>query len=255
VDARKMNSLHMAQLENELGVVGTYNFRMVPESFDESVIQQITQLGHEIGYHYEDLALAKGNLEQAIQLFEQNLTKLRQIASIDTICMHGSPLSKYDNRKLWEKYDYRDYRIIGEPYFDVDFGKVLYLTDTGRRWDNVKFSIRDKIEEGRSKIEDPRSKIEDPRSKIQDGRRKKEDFRKEETQLLQPTTYNLNFHSTFDIIRITNNGELPAQIMLTVHPQRWEDRVLPWIRELVWQNVKNVAKRMLVLKEDRRLKI
>ena len=58
VDARKLNSLHTAQLEAEMGIIGTYNFRIVPQSFDEEVIQEIADLGHEIGYHYEDLALA-----------------------------------------------------------------------------------------------------------------------------------------------------------------------------------------------------
>ena len=33
--------------------------------------------------------------------------------------MHGSPLSKWDNWDLWEKFDYRDYGIIAEPYFDL----------------------------------------------------------------------------------------------------------------------------------------
>jgi len=47
--------------------------------------------------------------------------------------MHGSPLSKYDNRKIWEKYDYRDYGIIAEPYFDIDFNEVFYMTDKGRK--------------------------------------------------------------------------------------------------------------------------
>ncbi len=47
---------------------------------------------------------------------------------------------------LWEKYSYRDYGIIGEPYFDVNFNEVLYLTDTGRRWNSSSFSIRDKVE-------------------------------------------------------------------------------------------------------------
>jgi hypothetical protein len=28
-----------------------------------------------------------------------------------------------------------------------------------------------------------------------------------------------------------------------VHPQRWHDRTLPWVKELVWQNVKNVVKK------------
>ena len=67
-------------------------------------------MGHEIGYHYEDLAMAKGNYEKAILSFEQNLAKLRHIVPVETICMHGSPLSKFDNRKIWEKYDYRRLR-------------------------------------------------------------------------------------------------------------------------------------------------
>ena len=29
---------------------------------------------------------------------------------------------------------------------DTDFGTTLYLTDTGRRWDGYKVSVRDKIE-------------------------------------------------------------------------------------------------------------
>jgi hypothetical protein len=34
--------------------------------------------------------------------------------------------------------------------------------------------------------------------------------------------------------------------MINTHPQRWEDRPLPWIKELVWQNVKNMVKGVLV---------
>ncbi len=37
VDDKKLNSLQTARLENELGIRGTYYFRMVPESFDEEV--------------------------------------------------------------------------------------------------------------------------------------------------------------------------------------------------------------------------
>ena len=150
VDARKLNSLHVAQLESELGITGTFNFRIVPRSFDTEVIRKIKEMGHEIGYHYEDLTLTRGNYDHAILLFEQNLAKIRQVAPVETICMHGSPLSKYDNRKLWERYDYRDYGVLGEPYFDIDFSKVLYLTDTGRRWDGERVSVRDKMGEGSS---------------------------------------------------------------------------------------------------------
>lgn len=80
----------------------------------------------------------------AIREFERNLEKLRKISPVKTICMYGSPLSKYDNKKLWEKYDYRDYGIIAESYFNIDFNEVFYLSDTGRRWGGDSVSVRDK---------------------------------------------------------------------------------------------------------------
>jgi hypothetical protein len=39
---------------------------------------------------------------------------------------------------------------------------------------------------------------------------------------------------------------LPDKIMINTHPQRWDDRFGPWVKELVWQNVKNVIKRYLL---------
>jgi hypothetical protein len=30
--------------------------------------------------------------------------------------------------------------------------------------------------------------------------------------------------------------------LITFHTQRWTDKPLPWVREVVWQNVKNIAK-------------
>jgi len=42
-----------------------------------------------------------------------------------------------------------------------------------------------------------------------------------------------------------NEGTFPNQAMLNFHPQRWNDKPLPWLKELVWQNIKNQGKRML----------
>ena len=50
------------------------------------------------------------------------------------------------------------------------------------------------------------------------------------------------FRTTHDIIEAAYTGLLPDRIMITVHPQRWSDSFVPWIRELVFQNVKNVGK-------------
>lgn len=145
VDKSPANSLATAQIEAELNIKGTYYFRIVPESFDSSIIKKIELLGHEIGYHYEDPTLCKGDLEKAIQHFENALKQLRNEATINTICMHGSPMTKWDNKDLWKNKDYKSYDIIAEPYFDLDFSKVLYLTDTGRNWRN-RGSVRDNVE-------------------------------------------------------------------------------------------------------------
>ncbi|HOS71911.1 MAG TPA: hypothetical protein PLZ75_05620 [Bacteroidales bacterium] len=236
MDARKMNSLLFAQLENKFGIKGTYYFRITPESFDENIIKQIYDLGHEIGYHYEDVSLiAKTRsifnvqryntnrdkallIKASIDSFSKNLAKLRRIVPVETVCMHGSPLSKWDNRLLWKYYNYRDFGIKGEPYFDTDFGEVFYLTDTGRRWDGEAFSVRDKTT-------------------------RKETNKTSGTEAIKGGN---SLHSTFDIINALKENRLPEKIMLTVHPQRWDSRPLVWFRELIWQNVKNIVKGTLV---------
>jgi len=78
------------------------------------------------------------------EIFEKNLSELRKLYPVKTICMHGSPLSKYDNKLLWKYYDYKKLGILAEPYFDIDFNQLFYLTDTGRCWDGHRFNVRDK---------------------------------------------------------------------------------------------------------------
>ena len=58
--------------------------------------------------------------------------------------------------------------------------------------------------------------------------------------------WGLRFRHTWDIIAAAERGLLPDKIMLNTHPQRWDDRFGPWVKELVWQNVKNVIKRLML---------
>ena len=131
VDKLKNNSLRFAKIQNDMGIKGTYYFRVVPQSYDEKVIKEIEELDHEIGYHYEDVDIAnrqfkiqnskfRMNEEEIInaawESFKSNLEKMRKVADVKTICMHGSPRSKYDNKDIWKKFDYRELGIIGEPY-------------------------------------------------------------------------------------------------------------------------------------------
>ena len=101
VDLLPQNSLRMAKLEKNLGARGSYYFRAVPESWDEKVMVDIAEMGHEVGYHYESLTTCQGNVEAAYKDFCVNLENMRKLTKVQTICMHGSPRSSYDSKKIW----------------------------------------------------------------------------------------------------------------------------------------------------------
>ncbi len=205
VDRKPQNALATAQLQADLGLMGTYYFRIVPESFQPQFIEGIARLGHEIGYHYEDLSLCKGDTKAAIEHFESSLERLRSFAPVDTVCMHGSPMTKWDNRDIWKHYNYRDFGIIAEPYFDFDFSTIYYLTDTGRRWDGAKVSVRDSVSQA----------------------------------------FNFSVHSTQELIEAINAGKAPDKILQNIHPERWTDRPIEWAWEATKSAIKNPTKQAL----------
>ena len=212
VDMKAENSLAMANIEHSLGIRASYYFRSVEQSNKPEIIKAIADLGHEIGYHYEDMVLCEGDAEKAIRHFEEQLAYFRQFYPVKTVCMHGAPFSRHDGRDLWKQFDYRVFGIIGEPYFDVDFSKVFYLTDTGRRWDGFNVSLRDKV------------------PVFQD-----EWIRK-----------GWVYHSTDDVMKALHEGTLPPRLMISAHPQRWTDNHLEWLEEIIAQSAKNKVKAIMV---------
>ena len=219
VDAKPENSLQTAQIEHSLGAKASYYFRTGESgcykgsklSLPESV-RAIAALGHEIGYHYEDMSLCNGNAEKAYSHFTSWLEYFRYYYAVETICMHGSPTSKYDNKDLWKTYDYKELGLIGEPYLDTDFSDVFYLTDTGRCWDGYQVSRRDKIPDFQDKW----------------------------------TAAGLTWHTTPELIEVIKQGLLPAHVMITTHPQRWTNNAILNKKEEILQTIKNSIKRLLI---------
>ena len=77
VDLHAERSLEMAKIEAELNVCATYYFRVIKQSNQPEIIRQIVQMNHEIGYHYEDLCLCKGNRNLAKNHFQKWLSCLQ----------------------------------------------------------------------------------------------------------------------------------------------------------------------------------
>jgi len=206
VDRRPKSSLEMAKIENRLGVRATYYFRTILKTFKPEIIREISNLEHEIGYHYESLANTNGDYKRAIDDFKKNLIKLRELYPIKTIAMHGRPTSKWDSRDLWKKYNYKEYGIVIEPYFDIDFKEILYITDASRKWNNDEVNLRDRVD----------------------------------------SSFNFEFKETSDIIKMVEDKNAPKKIMINIHPEHWSKSSLEWYYIYIIRKTKNFIKKLLI---------
>lgn len=145
VDRSLDSALRMAQLEAGLGIRSTYYVRMTRPVFSPEAMLHLHELGHEVGYHYEVLARARGNDRGAIAMFERELARLREVVPVETISMHGSPLSPWNNLDLWHTHDFGQYGL-SEASLSIDYERIYYFTDTGRSWDPNRCNLRDHVD-------------------------------------------------------------------------------------------------------------
>jgi hypothetical protein len=206
VDRFPNNALKMARIESEMGIKSTYYFRIIKSVFVDSIIKEVVSLGHEIGYHYEDLALSKGNKENAIIAFRNNLEKLRSYYPVNTICMHGSPISVWDNKKIWSGHDFQKYGIILDTSLSIDYNEVFYITDNGFGWNQTATSIRDKVK----------------------------------------SNFNIPIKDTKHFIDLITTEKLPAKLFINTHPDTFFDFGLNWFLNYSMIKSKNVIKRIIV---------
>jgi hypothetical protein len=208
VDRMPARALNLAKLEYELGVVSTYFFRIKPLSFNKDIITHIKKQGHEIGYHYEELCDTKGDFERAWQLFKMNIKRFEEVGAVKSIAMHGRPFTQWDNRDLWNHYDYKEVGILMEAYRDIDWNDCLYFSDVGRCW-NSKNNVRDKIKSS------------------------------------QQNNVEVFPSNTDDLIHYINRGRM--NLVISTHPERWSHNTLEWLQVFVTDRSINVLKRVMTL--------
>ena len=241
VDKMPGNALKMAAVEKHSGIRASYHFRYPNGKKYGNAIASLASEGHEIAYHYEELDVVSGQmtgfwermrmrfkwgklpdneeytsyLDRAISLFGSRLEEMRRFYPVRVISMHGSPLSPFDNRDVWRVRNYKDFGVDCEVYFDIDYSTILYLTDTGRRWDGDAFNLRDRPAEN------------------------------QQDTLGSGTADKFRFRSTGEIIDALRANLLPDSLIINTHPQRWNDNIFTWAGEKIGQELKNILKKAL----------
>ncbi|HQH25704.1 MAG TPA: hypothetical protein PLL94_14270 [Bacteroidales bacterium] len=246
VDRLPANALKMALVEKNLAIRASYHFRYKSLRMDGHIIKQIASYDHEIAYHYEDMSRQKNLFpgvetditeriaEEALKSFLSNLTHLRKYYPVRVISMHGSPSKTIDNRLLWKYYDYHDFEIVCEPYFDISHSDILYLTDTGRMWDGDRYNFRDKASDVMNR--GITNRFDEWKVKPVLG----------SLMNMSPEAIELKgrykVHTTEEIIQSARAGGLPSKLIINTHPQRWNDLVVPWVNQAIGQSVRNILK-------------
>ena len=148
VDRRPAQALRMAEAEARMGIHSTYFFRCdAAGRFPITACRRVADVGHEVGYHYEDLARRAGDRAEARADFREHLAALRAIVPCCTVSMHGSPLSRRDNGQLLEPSDLRDCKLLGDATASVQPHAPIYFTDAGGAWNNPRVNLRDRVGE------------------------------------------------------------------------------------------------------------
>ena len=224
-------ALEMAKFESESKISASYYFRTIPDVFDRYIIKAIHDLDHEIGYHYEVLALTDGDLQKGIEWFEKDLKLLREICPISTICQHGGTLGPYSSTsisgliktgfalltkkinmkyypsiQLWDNYNLVDFGLTGDAYLSFNFEKIKYFSDTGLSWDSHGTRIVDNVSEGEN--------------------------------------VELTAHTTNDLIALISKDRI-KRVNVLVHPANWNDPILEWIEWRTLQSVRNISKKII----------
>ena len=202
-------AVQMSNIEKELGINSTYYIRINGNHHlsDFSYLEKIDNNGHEIGYHYEVMDKSNGDTKEAVRLFEKDLAYLRSSFQISTVCMHGNPRTRWDNREVLEYLNFDNLNIIGEAYQSINFKEVLYLSDTSRTWS-------------------PKYKVKDNPS---------ENWFEEKSNLIS---------STNSLIALIKSKEI-KKLYLNSHPI-WFDSNYKWYRHLLLQSAKNMLKRLII---------
>lgn len=209
VDRKPQNALKMAMLENIMNVKATYYFRTKPTTFKRDVIEKIAGMGHEVGYHYESLSDANGDIARALQDFESNLAMFREVVPVKTISMHGRPLKPYDNRDIWRIPENHTllsskFNLLGEAYLDIDYSDIAYINDTGRNWTSDESNRRDKVS----------------------------------------SQVSASFKNGEELLKYFKDNPHPKMVF-QIHPERWTSNTLHYIIQFMYDVLINITKNII----------
>ena len=136
-------ALSIAQIEKNHRIRATYFVQSYLLDDNIDLLQEISNLGHEVTYHYDVLDSNKGDMIAAIEEFSDNVSRFRESGfEVRTVCPHGNPIMQRDgwssNKDFFRNTDvvelYPHVFDVVVQVKDVVKSKVAYISDAGYGW-------------------------------------------------------------------------------------------------------------------------
>lgn len=164
VETNVKKALKLAYIENKYGLKATYYVQsyLLENEDNTRNLKKISNLGHEVTYHYDVLDSNNGNFQDAQIEFDKTLIEFEKLGmKVKTVCPHGNPVKK---RSGWSSNkDFFRNKFINTRYFEIaDIvvntekfinNELIYISDAGFEWKKITdISNNDNIESKDEKL-------------------------------------------------------------------------------------------------------
>jgi hypothetical protein len=143
VETNVKKALKIAKIEKKHNIRATYFIQSYLFLDNIEILQSISDLGHEVSYHYDVLDSNNGDMNAAIEEFSDTVSKFQKHGfKVDTVCPHGNPLMQRDgwssNKDFFRSKDVVnlypnifDVVVQAEKVIKSEF---IYISDAGYEW-------------------------------------------------------------------------------------------------------------------------
>jgi hypothetical protein len=145
VETNPQKALTLAKIEHNHNIQATYYVQsyLLKDDGNIKILQEISNLGHEVTYHYDVLDNNRGDWQKAIKEFEDTVRMFEGYGfKVNTVCPHGNPVMNrkgwasnkdfFRNQELSKKYDNIVDVVINFP--QKSGKQYLYISDAGYGW-------------------------------------------------------------------------------------------------------------------------
>ena len=148
VETNIEKALQLAIIENKYQINSTYYVQsyLIESEKNIKLLKRISELGHEVTFHYDVLDSNNGNYKLAELEFDKILSKFESLGmKVKTVCPHGNPVKErhgwssnkdfFRNKKLNKKYaEIADIVVNPEKFINKE---MIYISDAGYGWKKI----------------------------------------------------------------------------------------------------------------------